>query len=137
MTAHDKLIRMNACRAAVDWIGGRTIEQAWQECRRSEWMVWLLEHIAPDDHRRRLAAADFAERVLRLIDGRAAPWAIDAARRSDDEEMDAASDAAYAAASDAARSFTSRTDESAAQADILRQYFSAREVGDLFRRATA
>ena len=25
----------------------------------------------------------------------------------------------------------------AAQADILRQYFSAREVGDLFRRATA
>lgn len=25
MTAHDKLIRMNACRAAVDWIGGRTI----------------------------------------------------------------------------------------------------------------
>ena len=44
---------------------------------------------------------------------------------------------ACAAASDAARSFTSRTDESAAQADILRQYFSAREVGDLFRRATA
>lgn len=60
MTAHDKLIRMNACRAAVDWIGGRTIEQAWQECRRSEWMVWLLEHIAPDDPRRRLAAADYA-----------------------------------------------------------------------------
>ena len=32
---------------------------------------------------------------------------------------------------------SSRADESAAQADILRQYFSAREVGDLFRQAPA
>ena len=56
------------------------------------------------------------------------------------DAADAAADVADAAADAAsayARSFARRTDESAAQADILRQYFSAREIGELFRRAPA
>lgn len=154
---YDKLRAMQACAPALQWIGNRTIEQAWRECERSEWMCWLLERIAPGDPRQRLAAADMAERVWDLIPDEptrlAAAWAIGAARRGGADEMRAAAyassyasaAAAYAATSAyahaaesadaAARSFASRADESAAQADILRQYFSAREVGDLFRRA--
>lgn len=183
---YDKLRAMDACAPALQWIGNRTIEQAWRECERSEWMCWLLERIAPGDPRLRLAAADMAERVWDLIPDEptrlAAAWAIGAARRGDADEMRAAAYAAstasaaaayaatsayahaaaayaagaYAAAAAAyaatayayatcaaeaadaaARSFASRADESAAQADILRGYFSAREIGRLFRQAPA
>lgn len=106
MTAtRDKLHAMNACAYALDWIGERTIKQAWNECERSDWMCWLLRKIAPNDQRCRLTAADFAERVWHLIRDEptklAAAWAIGAARRGDRDEMDASYvatvDASYAA----------------------------------------
>ena len=153
MNAKAKLQQLGACTDALYWVGDRTIEQAWRECRRGDWMCWLLRRIAlnPNDRRFRLAAADMAERVWDLIPDEptrlAAAWAVGAARRGDADEMMAAAfaaNAAYAAAAAAsaaayaaARSFTSRTAERAAQADILRQYFSAREVGELFRQAPA
>ena len=148
---------MQACAPALRWIGDRTIEQAWRDCERSDWMCWLLRKIAPNDQRCRLTAADFAERVWHLIPDEptklAAAWAIGAARRGDRDEMDAASYAAaayatyaayaaYAAAdadadADADAADAAGDDERAAQADILRQYFSAREIGKLFRQAPA
>ena len=143
MTDRDKLVAMRACQSALDWIGDRTIKQAWSECGRSEWMCWLLRKIAPDDPRCRLAAADFAERVWHLIPDEptrlAAAWAIDAARRGDRDEMraaaDAAADAASAASYAAASAASAASAESAAQADILRGYFSASEISDLFNRS--
>ena len=154
---YDKLRAMQACAPALRWIGDRTIEQAWRDCERSDWMCWLLRKIAPNDQRCRLTAADFAERVWHLIPDEptklAAAWAIGAARRGDRDEMDAASYAAaayatyaayaaYAAAdadadADADAADAAGDDERAAQADILRQYFSAREIGKLFRQAPA
>ena len=156
-SARDKLRAMQACAPALRWIGDRTIEQAWRDCERSDWMCWLLRKIAPNDQRCRLTAADFAERVWHLIPDEptklAAAWAIGAARRGDRDEMDAASYAAaayatyaayaaYAAAdadadADADAADAAGDDERAAQADILRQYFSAREIGKLFRQAPA
>ena len=156
-SARDKLRAMTACAPALQWIGDCTIEQAWSECERSDWMCWLLRKIAPNDQRCRLTAADFAERVWHLIPDEptklAAAWAIGAARRGDRDEMDAASYAAaayatyaayaaYAAAdadadADADAADAAGDDERAAQADILRQYFSAREIGKLFRQAPA
>ena len=176
--ARDKLRAMQACVPALHWIGNRTIEKAWSDCERSDWMCWLLERIAPGDPRLRLAAADMAERMWGLIPDEptrlAAAWAIGAARRGDADEMRAANAAAYAAADAAAyaahvatahttafaayaaaasaasaayaatdsaaagaRALAGRTAERAAQADILRGYFSAREIGELFRQAPA
>jgi hypothetical protein len=169
---YDKLRAMKACASALQWIGDCTIEQAWSECERSDWMCWLLRKIAPNDQRCRLTAADFAERVWHLIPDEptklAAAWAIGAARRGDRDEMDAAyATAAYAATYATAASYAATyaaayataaayaaayaansavyacasaydaAAERAKQADILRQYFSAREVGDLFRRTPA
>ena len=136
---YDKLRAMKACAPALRWIGTRTIEQAWRECGRSEWLCWLLDRIAPGDPRLRLAAADMAERVWDLIPDEperlAAAWAIGAARRGDADEMRAAYATAYDAATYAAAA--AAANERAAQADILRQYFSAREIGRLFRQAPA
>ena len=166
-STRDKLIMMYACDPMLRWIGNRSIEQAWRECKRSEWMCWLLEMIvAPGDPRLRLAAADMAERAWRLIPDEptrlAAAWAIGAARRGDADEMDAASSAASSAARAAssaavfaavcaavcaasnatafaaAAADTAAADaERSAQADIIRRHFSAREIGRLFRMAPA
>ena len=166
MTDRDKLVAMRACQSALDWIGDRTIEQAWSECRRIDWMLWLLCRIAPNDRRCRLAAADFAERVWHLIDNEptrlAAAWAIDATRRGERDEILAAADAAtysgviyspspaaaYAAYAASAASaakyaiaatYATYADEAerAVQADILRGYFTASEVAKLFNAAIA
>jgi hypothetical protein len=32
---------MGACREAVDWVGDRELPQAWAECERADWMLWL------------------------------------------------------------------------------------------------
>ena len=38
-----KLNSMNACSEAVDWLQTKlTFEQAWADCERGDWMLWLL-----------------------------------------------------------------------------------------------
>ena len=104
-TFREQLIDLKACPEAVAWVGERTLEQAWTECNRSDWMGWLTQKCRLDS---RKAAADMAERVWHLVKPEAqlaCAWVIDCARRgADAEEMEAAYDAAVAAyaAADAA-----------------------------------
>lgn len=40
-----RLWRINACPAACRWARGFTIEEAWAECPREDWMrFWLRQH---------------------------------------------------------------------------------------------
>jgi len=102
-TFREQLIGLKACPEAVAWVGERTLEQAWTECNRSDWMAWLTRKCELDS---REAAADMAERVWHLVKPEAqlaCAWVIDCARRgADREEMDAAYGAAAAAAYGAA-----------------------------------
>src|SRR5574343_1508000 len=98
MTFADELRALNACREAVLWVGDRTLEQAWRECKRSDWMLWLLRELDIDARR---CAGLFALRVWHLVPKDAelaAAWAIDCALRGADDDERAA---AYAAAADA------------------------------------
>jgi hypothetical protein len=36
------LIKMRACNDAIDWVGNKSIKQAWEECERADWMLWYL-----------------------------------------------------------------------------------------------
>ena len=36
-----QLRAMGACREAVEWSKGKTFSEAWQQCERPDWMVWL------------------------------------------------------------------------------------------------
>ena len=36
------LNKLNACQEAKLWAAGKTLSQAWQECQRADWMLWLL-----------------------------------------------------------------------------------------------
>jgi hypothetical protein len=108
-----RLKKLNACTEAVNWIGARDLETAWDECPRLDWMLWLagrskklpiqkivavacacartsLQYVPAGENRPRLAI----EAAEGWIAGKVS-WAEVAAAR-------AAGDAARAAAGDAA-----------------------------------
>jgi len=41
----DKLIEMDACEEAIMWVGDKNLEQAWNDCHRGDWMLWLAAKI--------------------------------------------------------------------------------------------
>ena len=118
------LSHLNACTDARIWAKTQPdLGTAWSECKRSDWMLWLLAQttLDQDDPRLRLMACDFAEAALIYVPaGEDRPrQAIEVARRfaagdATREELSAAGDSARSAAGGAAR---------AAQSDIIRRYF--------------
>lgn len=36
------LEKLGACQEARDWVGNRTLQRAWEECDRLDWLHWLL-----------------------------------------------------------------------------------------------
>lgn len=42
MRAIDLLVELRACDGARLWVGDRTVTEAWRDCERADWMLWLL-----------------------------------------------------------------------------------------------
>ena len=126
------LIRIGACLDARFWAKAQPdLETAWSECKRSDWMLWLIAQttLDQDDPRLRLMACDFAEAALIYVPaGEDRPrQAIEVARRfaageATREEMAAAWAAAWAAAG-AAAGAAALAAAGGAQSDIIRRYF--------------
>jgi hypothetical protein len=100
MKFRDQLEKLEACKDSLEWVGNKSLEQAWETCENSNWMLWVLSQMDLDliD-----PICDMAERVLDLVpeEGKlACIWAISAAkRRASKDELSAASTAAcYAVA---------------------------------------
>lgn len=108
-TFQEQLKQLNACAEATDWVGSKSLSQAWKECPRGDWLLWLAGEVNVD---RRLiveAACRCAESVIGLVPaGEDRPIrAIEAARawivgEATLDEVRAAAGAAYAAAARAA-----------------------------------
>ena len=144
MKFRDQLKAMGACSEAVAWVDNRTLEQAWAECERSQWMLWLLRKSRIDTSE---CEGHFALRVWHLVpeDAQlACAWAIDCALRgADEDEIDAASYSAYAAcaayaayayaANGDAATYAAAAAERRAQCDIIRDLIPLAKV----RRALA
>jgi len=121
------LERINACDEARAWALTRpNLQTAWTNCKRSDWMIWLLARTTIDFNspKLRLMACDFAESVLHLVPkGEDRPKAaIEIARKFANgevtrEEMAAARDAAEDAARAAGGAAAWDT-----QSDIIRKY---------------
>ena len=117
------LERLDACREARTWAETQPdLQTAWTNCKRSDWMIWIVAHttLDQDDPRLRLMACDFAEAALVYVPaGEDRPrLAIECARRfangeATREEMAAARAAARAAASDAARAASDAASDAA------------------------
>jgi hypothetical protein len=114
----------------VAWAKGQPdLQTAWATCKRSDWMLWVLDWttVDKDDPRFRSMACEFAQAIGSSKDyNRETFIAIDAAKRVvwdvpwavwdavKDLEPGMDRNAAWIATRDAAR---------AAQADIIRRYF--------------
>jgi len=113
VTFRERLIEMDACAEAVEWVGEKTMAEAWATCERADWMLWLVGKIDGSyTPRLRLAACACARTALKYVTpGDERPrLAIECAERfamgeATQKELDAAwasaRDAAWSAARDA------------------------------------
>ena len=72
MKFKDKLVKMGACDDAVEWVGDRDEKTAWAECKRGDWMLWLIKNRHPKvtlAYRKKLVlcTCDIAETVLKHV----------------------------------------------------------------------
>ena len=125
MANHQGLLeRLGACREAADWYDGRDSEQAWAECERGDWMLWVAGKLNVDRKVLVAAACECAELALvHVPDGEDRPrQAIETARawvsgNATLEQVRKAASAAYAAsAADATRAAASAADAARAAA---------------------
>ncbi len=112
MTTTDKDIdlsalftRLDACHEAREWAAGKTLEQAWAECPRGDWMLWLAGMLDVDRKVLVRAACACARLALPHVPaGELRPLkSIEAAEawtrgEATIEDVRAAADAAWAAA---------------------------------------
>jgi hypothetical protein len=134
------LKRVGACPEAVEWSKGKTLAEAWTQCERADWMLWLAAKRMP---RKRvvLAACACARTALKRIPvGEERPAkAIETAERWARGEATitevraayaaaAAAYAAYAAAADAAYAAADAADAAYAAADAAYAYAYAADA---------
>ena len=73
------LIKLNACRGAIEWVGDRTIEQAVADCHRGDWLLWLASKLEIDRRKITLAKGLCANTVRHLMTDDRSKNAVDAA----------------------------------------------------------
>jgi hypothetical protein len=109
--------KLSLCRDAVTWMKTqKTLQEAWENCDRPDWMTWALRHINFDDDRKLRLFACQCVRETPLADGRKV-WdlltdersrkAVEAAEQFAEgkiskDELNAYASAAYAYASSSA-----------------------------------
>lgn len=112
----NKLERLSVCRAAIEYVKTqKSAKDAWMNCDRGDWMLWLAKRLDVDDRKLTLAKARCAEQVRHLMKDKRSLDALDACVKYANgeitrKELDiyaAASAAAYAAAYAAADERTS------------------------------
>ena len=74
----EKLQALNACKEALEWVGERTPEQAWNDCHRLDWMFWLIERVGVDAKLATSVALKCARLVEHLMKDERSKNALDA-----------------------------------------------------------
>jgi len=137
-----KLEKINACCEAREWVATqKNYKEAWQNCERGDWMLWLAKRLDVDDRKLTLAKFKCANQVRHLMKDSRSIAALDAAERYGNGEInrdelntataaayaaaaayaDAAAYAAYAAYADAAYAADARKESLKRSADFCRE----------------
>ena len=136
-----KLQKLNACKEAVEWCQDYdSIKDAWQACKRGDWMLWLIDKTIKyyaDKKPLVLVACECArlalpyvakgeERPLKAIEV-AESWVRGESTLDEVRAAEAAGTAAWAAGTAAEAAWAARTAAWAAAlsqcADIVRKYY--------------
>ena len=123
----EQIGKFNPCRESVVWMGDRTLAQAWDDCERGDWLLWLCAKAGVDKKKIVLAACGCARLVLHLVaeDEPRPRLAIETAEawcRGEATIHDVK--AAYADADADARRIMQRK-----CGEVVREFITARDVG--------
>ena len=125
-----KLEKIDACRDAREWVATqKNYKEAWQNCERGDWMLWLAKRLKVDDRKLTLAKFKCANQVRHLMKDQRSIDALDASEKYGNgeigrEELNAAADAAAAAAAyaaDAAAAAAAKKESLKKSADFCRE----------------
>ena len=66
------LIKLGACSDAVEWAKPYGLQEAWERCKRPEWMLWLVDRMSeragwPSRKEGVLAACACARTTLKYV----------------------------------------------------------------------
>lgn len=101
------LKKLDACLPALEWVATqKDYKDAWQNCERGDWMLWLAKKLKVDDRKLTLAKFKCANQVRHLLEDQRSLAALDAAERYGNgeitrEELNAAVAAAVVVAANA------------------------------------
>jgi len=90
------LKKLCACEESFEWVGDRTPEQAYNDCPRGDWLLWLFQRTNPEDLQLLvLATGHCANTVRHLMTDSRSTNAVDVTiafgeGRASKEELDAA-----------------------------------------------
>ena len=110
----DQLIQLNACDPAIEFVADKTFSEAYEQCERGDWLLWLYKNVQNYDKRKLVLAAGLCANTVRhLMKDERSIKAVDAAINYgngliNDIQLTAAADAAAdaaAAAADAAYAY--------------------------------
>jgi hypothetical protein len=100
------LLKLKACKEAIEWAGDKTAEEVIDTCHRGDWLLWLAGKLKVDDRPLTLAKGHCANTVRHLMKDERSIKAVDAAiaygnGEISKEDLKDAAYYAYYAASDA------------------------------------
>jgi len=99
-----KLEKLNACREAIEWVKTqKSPTDAWQNCERGDWMLWITKRLNLDDRKLTLAKAMCVKQIEHLMKDQRSKDTLQAAidygnGKISREELNEYAYAAYAAA---------------------------------------
>ena len=72
MKFKEKLKKLGDCDSMIEWVGDRDLKTAWAECKRGDWMFWLIKKsnskvTLPMRKKLVLCACDIADTVLEHV----------------------------------------------------------------------
>jgi len=125
----DLLLKLKACKEAVEWAGDKTAKEIIDTCHRGDWLLWLADKLKVDDRPFTLAKGHCANTVRHLMKDDRSIKAVDAAiaygnGEVSKEELKNAASAAYAAYAASADSYAAAASAYAASyaADAAASY---------------
>ena len=62
-----QLEKIHACNEAIEWIGDRNLEQAYNDCTRADWMIWYANRMNVSNQKLILASALCVNTVRHLV----------------------------------------------------------------------
>ena len=124
----EKLEKLSPCKEAIDFCRQfKTYKEAWQNCERGDWMLWLAARLKVDKRKLFLARGKCAETVIHLMKDQRSKDAIKAAidygnGLINEEQLISAADAAFSAASAAYAAYAAADAAYAASAAAYAAY---------------